>query len=63
MAKPVWLMLADVPDWRWMLARSDSPWYPTARLFRQKRPGDWTGVLEEVQRALQDFNLRDRGSD
>ena len=38
---PVWLMLHFAADWRWLLDRSDSPWYPTMRLFRQKRPGDW----------------------
>ena len=41
LAKPVWIMLAFNPDWRWMLGREDSPWYPTARLFRQSKPGDW----------------------
>ena len=46
---PVWLALPYVPDWRWLLDRSDSPWYPTMRLFRQKRPGDWAGVFEEME--------------
>ena len=38
---PVWLMLHADPDWRWLESRSDSPWYPTMRLFRQRRPGEW----------------------
>jgi tetratricopeptide (TPR) repeat protein len=46
---PVWLALPFVPDWRWLLNRTDSPWYPTMRLFRQKKQGDWTGVFEEMQ--------------
>lgn len=49
---PVWLALPSVPDWRWLLDRSDSPWYPTMRLFRQKKAGDWDGVFEEIQAAL-----------
>jgi hypothetical protein len=49
---PVWVALPFVADWRWLLDRSDSPWYPTMRLFRQKTPGDWTGVFEEIQLAL-----------
>ena len=49
---PVWLLLDHDPDWRWMSDRDDSPWYPTMRLFRQHRPGDWTGVLEEVRGEL-----------
>jgi Tfp pilus assembly protein PilF len=49
---PVWLALPFVPDWRWLLDRSDSPWYPTMRLFRQKKPGDWAGVFEEMEGAL-----------
>ena len=49
LGKPTWIMLPAVaPDWRWMLDREDTPWYPTARLFRQKLPGDWTGVIEQV---------------
>jgi hypothetical protein len=48
----VWLLLAFAPDWRWMLGRTDSPLYPTARLFRQQAPGDWTGPLREVEAAL-----------
>lgn len=50
--RPVWLMLANPPDWRWMLERSDSPWYPTMRLFRQPRPGDWAGVVGAIAQAL-----------
>ncbi|MGD0431525.1 MAG: tetratricopeptide repeat protein [Acetobacteraceae bacterium] len=52
LAKPVWIMLAFNPDWRWMLGREDSPWYPTARLFRQSKPGDWEGVVSAVADAL-----------
>jgi hypothetical protein len=50
----VWVALPYVPDWRWLLERSDSPWYPTMRLFRQKSPGDWRGVFEEIEAALRD---------
>src|SRR5262249_22161916 len=41
---PVWVALPSAPDWRWLLGREDSPWYPTMRLFRQASPGDWDGV-------------------
>lgn len=49
---PVWLMLPFAPDWRWFLHRDDSPWYPTARLFRQKTRGDWIGVSGDIAEAL-----------
>ncbi|WP_158742048.1 tetratricopeptide repeat protein [Acidisphaera sp. L21] len=49
---PVWVMLPYAPDWRWMLDRTDSPWYAGMRLFRQARPGDWTGVVDQVAAAL-----------
>jgi tetratricopeptide (TPR) repeat protein len=49
---PVWLLLPALPDWRWLLGRSDSPWYPTMRLFRQERRGDWGSVFAELQAAL-----------
>ena len=52
LAKPVWIMLARNPDWRWLLDRDDSPWYPTARLFRQPSRGDWDGVVRAVVAAL-----------
>jgi tetratricopeptide (TPR) repeat protein len=51
MGRPVWVMLSAVPHWSWLRDRSDSPWYPTARLFRQERPGDWQTVLGAVARA------------
>ncbi len=50
--KPVWLLLPHAPDWRWMLNRTDTPWYPTMRLFRQPSPGDWPAVMADVTRAL-----------
>jgi tetratricopeptide (TPR) repeat protein len=56
MGKPVWTVLAHVPDWRWMIGRGDSPWYPTMRLFRQPRPGDWASVFAAVARELQVFS-------
>jgi Flp pilus assembly protein TadD len=52
MGKPVWLLLAFAPDWRWLLDRDDSPWYPTMRLFRQSVRGDWTSVIERVTQSL-----------
>jgi len=53
MGRPVWILLPYAPDWRWLLDRSDSPWYPTARLFRQSRPGDWGDVVRRICEALQ----------
>jgi Tfp pilus assembly protein PilF len=52
MGKPVWLLLNDVPDWRWLHDRADSPWYPTVRLFRQPRRGDWATPIEQITEAL-----------
>jgi len=52
MGKRVWIMLPFVPDWRWLLEREDSPWYPTARLFRQKTRGDWGPVIGEIAAML-----------
>jgi tetratricopeptide (TPR) repeat protein len=52
LGKPVWVLLPHVPDWRWLLDRADSPWYPTARLFRQGRIGDWDGVIADVGKEL-----------
>ena len=49
---PVWLVAAFVPDWRWQLERSDSPWYPTMRIFRQKSPGDWSSAFQAMNAAL-----------
>jgi tetratricopeptide (TPR) repeat protein len=55
MGKPVWILLAHLGDWRWMQGIETTPWYPTARLFRQRRPGDWAGVLERVIGELHGF--------
>ena len=52
---PVWLALPFVPDWRWLLERADSPWYPHHRLFRQSRPGDWSELFERIAGALRDL--------
>jgi len=53
----VWVLLSFAPDWRWMIARSDSPWYPTMRLFRQPRPTQWRPVIESVLAELQKERL------
>ncbi len=55
MAKPVWILLPHLSDWRWMQAVETTPWYPTARLLRQQSPGDWAGVVNRALRALGRF--------
>jgi hypothetical protein len=52
LGRPAWVLLPYAPDWRWLLGRADSPWYPTLRLFRQPRPGDWASVVRLVTAAL-----------
>src|SRR5262249_548406 len=52
LARPTWILVPYCPDWRWMLDREDSSWYPTARLFRQPAPGDWDRVLARLDREL-----------
>jgi hypothetical protein len=49
---PTWVLLPERPDWRWLMGRDDSPWYPTMWLFRQPKPGDWETALDEVARRL-----------
>ncbi|MFM0505654.1 tetratricopeptide repeat protein [Paraburkholderia caffeinilytica] len=53
--RPVWILLPTCTDWRWMADRDDSPWYPSARLFRQRELGRWDTVLEDVRIALRDY--------
>jgi hypothetical protein len=55
---PVWVAVPFFPDWRWLLGRDDSPWYPTMRLFRQETRGDWAGVFERMAVALRDLSAR-----
>jgi tetratricopeptide (TPR) repeat protein len=54
LAVPVWVALKFAPEWRWLYDREDSPWYPTARLFRQPRPGDWAGAFDRMAAALRE---------
>ncbi len=54
LGKPLWVLLTRLPDWRWLLDREDSPWYPTARLFRQTNSGDWIPVVERLRTALEE---------
>lgn len=51
---PVWILLKAIPEWRWGLQGAHCPWYPSARLFRQPRPGDWPAVVDAVRQALQE---------
>ncbi len=52
LGRPVWVLNRYDQCWRWLRGRTDSPWYPTARLFRQAAPGDWAGVMRDVVMAL-----------
>ena len=58
LGKPVWTLLPFIPDWRWLLSRSDSPWYPSMTLFRQKERGDWYSVFQEIRLALTLYSRR-----
>jgi ADP-heptose:LPS heptosyltransferase len=55
LARPVWILLPYLPDWRWLLDRDTSPWYPTARLFRQDETRGWDSVIPRVREALLEF--------
>ena len=55
MGKPIWVMLPFAPDFRWLLWRTDSPWYPTLRLFRHRAPRRWDVLVPEVAHALAQF--------
>jgi ADP-heptose:LPS heptosyltransferase len=54
LGRPVFVMLKKIPDWRWLLDRDDSPWYPTMRLFRQRERGDWGDVMVRVGAAIEE---------
>ena len=60
LGKPAWALLRYAPDWRWLLGRADSPWYPTMRLFRQTVPGAWQEPIGEMARALAQLRKGDR---
>ena len=55
MGKPTWVLLEKIPDFRWMLDRKDSPWYPAIKLFRQQNQGDWQTVISEVKKELENL--------
>ncbi len=52
LGRPAWVIIRNRPDWRWLLGRNDSPWYPTLRLFRQRVPDNWEEVIKRVREAL-----------
>jgi hypothetical protein len=58
LGRPTWLALKQVPEWRWMLDREDSPWYPTLRLFRQPQRDDWGGVFSKIEKSLHELFVR-----
>lgn len=62
MGKPVWVLIPFCPDWRWMLARTDSPWYPTMRLFRQTRIGDWQECMGKIKGELAKLSAEKQSS-
>lgn len=58
LGKPVWTLLGEGADWRWRLTEPTTPWYPTMRLYRRRRSGDWSGVIEQIVPALKEFEGR-----
>jgi ADP-heptose:LPS heptosyltransferase len=56
LGRPAWVMLPFSPDWRWLMNRDDTPWYPSVRLFRQTSPGDWPGVIQRAAEALKSWS-------
>jgi len=60
MSKPVWILLPHLGDWRWMQQRDTTPWYPTARLLRQKTPGDWAGLVQRAAEELESHRQQPR---
>jgi tetratricopeptide (TPR) repeat protein len=62
LGRPVWTLLPCAGDWRWQRERDDSPWYPSMRLFRQPRPGDWETVIQRVAEALRTISVQAQGS-
>ena len=63
LGKPIWVLLPFMPDWRWLLERENTPWYPTMRLFRQTDTRDWAGVLQKVRFALEKMNVGPKKDD
>jgi ADP-heptose:LPS heptosyltransferase len=57
LGRPVWLLLPFRADWRWMLSRIDSPWYPSMRIFRQPVDGEWEPIIEQVATALASWKI------
>lgn len=55
LGKLTWVLLSYSPDWRWLLDRDDSPWYPSVKLYRQEKINDWDGLLEKVKNDLATF--------
>ena len=56
MGIPTWILLSYVPDWRWLMKQTDSPWYPSATLYRQNQLGEWSSVLEQIRSDLSNIN-------
>jgi ADP-heptose:LPS heptosyltransferase len=52
LGQAVWVLLPYAPDWRWLLGRDDSPWYPNAALYRQQKPGDWSAPIREISKKI-----------
>ena len=63
LGKPIWVLLPFMPDWRWLLEREDTPWYPTMRLFRQTNTRDWAEVLKKVRLALEKTSMGSKKED
>lgn len=58
LGKPIWILLAHHADWRWLEEREDTPWYPSARLFRQQSPGDWLELIARMKQNLREWSMR-----